>query len=340
MSDTETTRPAAVRSGRDLVVLGTACATPTGARNQNGYLLRWGEEDLLFDPGEGTQRQLSLAGASLGRLSHIFVSHLHGDHCLGLPGVLERVGDTRARQMPVHFPASGSSFVEHLTSASIGSVTPAALDPVDLVAAAGPDGVVVASGPRLRVTARLLDHVVDSLGWRVEVPPAPHLDARRLAAAGIDGPAIGQLVHDGAIDVGGRHIDRAELSEVHGGQSAAVIMDTRRCDAAVALAAGVDLLLCEATYLESEAAIAEERRHLTARGAAELARDADVGLLVLTHFSARYGAAEQHRREAESVFANVVVARDLDVIAVPHRDRGASAGAARPGAAPPRGVTP
>jgi ribonuclease Z len=317
MTDMVTRRSAAVRSGRDLVVLGTACATPTGARNQNGYLLRWGEDDLLFDPGEGTQRQLSRVGASLGRLSHIFISHLHGDHCLGLPGVLERIGDARAAAMPVHFPASGLPYIERLTSASIGAVTPTNLDAVDRSAAASPQGIEVASGPQLRVTARLLDHVVDSLGWRVEVPPAPHLDVDRLAAAGIDGPDIGRLVHDGAIDVAGRHVERGQMTDVHAGQSVAVLMDTRPCDAALALADGVDLLLCEATYLEADAALADERRHLTARGAATIAREAGVGLLVLTHFSARYDSTDAHRAEAAAVFDDVIVAGDLEVVRVP-----------------------
>ena len=90
-------------SGLDLVVLGTASQMPTRTRNHNGYLLRWDHEGLLFDPGEGTQRQFTHAGVSTSRVTRIMLTHLHGDHCLGLPGVLQRIAqDTPYRAVPLH----------------------------------------------------------------------------------------------------------------------------------------------------------------------------------------------------------------------------------------------
>ncbi len=300
-------------SGRDLVVLGTASQAPTRTRNHNGYLLRWDREGLLFDPGEGTQRQFTSAGVSAGRITRILLTHLHGDHCLGLPGMLQRLAlDGADEEVPIHFPASGLQYVERLCDASIGRRAPIRLEPVD------DTGGVIAAGP-LQVTALPLSHRVPTLGWRVEELEATHFLPDLLEAAGVHGPDVGRLLETGSIDVDGRRIDLSEVSEVRPGRSAAVVMDTAACDNAVRLAAGVDVLLCEATFLESESFLARDYGHLTAREAATIAREAGVGLLVLTHFSARYPDLDRHRREAEAVFPDVVVAHDLAVVPFPER---------------------
>jgi ribonuclease Z len=300
-------------SGRDLVILGTAGQVPTRRRNHNGYLLRWDHEGILLDPGEGTQRQLTLAGVSASRITRICLSHLHGDHCLGLPGVLERLAqDGAADAIPIHYPESGQRYVERLCDASIGAQHPVHLRPVGAGIAVA--GTPVVAGPPLRITARSLDHSVDALGWRIEEPGRHHLLADRLAALGLRGPAVGELARVGWIDTPAGRVTEAEVSEWRAGLSVAVVMDTRPCDAAVELAQGVDLLLCEATFLDHEAGLAAEHGHMTARWAATLARDAGVGRLVLTHLSARYPDPSGHRREASEVFGDVTVAEDLSVI--------------------------
>jgi len=298
-------------TGRDLVVLGTASQVPTRTRNHNGYLLRWDHEGLLFDPGEGTQRQFTYAGVSTARVTRILLTHLHGDHCLGLPGMLQRIAmDGAGVEVPLHFPASGLAWVERLCDASIGRRSPVRLAPVDDA------GAVVVDGP-LRITAMPLAHRVPTLGYRIEEPARPHLLRDRLDAAGVSGPAAGRLLADGDVEVDGRTVRLADVSEMRRGQRVAVVMDTAVCDAAIALADGVDVLLCEATFLEREAFLARDYGHLTAREAATIAREAGVGLLVLTHFSARYPDLDGHLREASEVFPEVVVAGDLAVIPIP-----------------------
>ena len=292
--------------GRDLVVLGTASQVPTRRRSHNGYLLRWDREGLLFDPGEGVQRQFTFAGVSPGRVSRILLTHLHGDHCLGLPGLLQRLAlDGGGREVPIHFPASGLPYVERLCDASIGYRPPVRLDPVDEA------GAVIATDP-LTITAMPLAHRVPTLGWRVEEPASVHLLPERLRDAGVDGPAAGRLLRDGHVVVDGRTVHLEDLSEVRPGRSMAVVMDTAACDAAVALAQGVDLLLCEATFLERESFLAKDYGHLTAREAATIAREAGVGRLVLTHFSSRYPDTQGHLEEASAVFVDVEAAEDLD----------------------------
>ena len=298
-------------SGRDLVVLGTASQLPTRTRNHNGYLLRWDHEGLLFDPGEGTQRQFTFAGVSTARVTRILLTHLHGDHCLGLPGILQRIAmDAPDREVPLYFPESGSPYVERLCNASIGWRAPVELHPVDEA------GSVVCDDP-LRITAMPLEHRVPVLGWRIQEADRMHLLPERLEAAGVHGPDAGRLLADGTVCVDGRTIHVDEVGELRPGRSAAVVMDTSVCDNALRLADGVDVMLCEATFLESESHLAREYGHLTARHAATIAREAGVGLLVLTHFSSRYPDAEGHLREAQQVFSDVVVADDLSVIPIP-----------------------
>lgn len=298
-------------SGCDLVVLGTSSQRPTRTRNHNGYLLRWQGTGLLFDPGEGTQRQFTLAGASASKVRHIFLTHLHGDHCLGLPGMLQRMAlDGVAGPVPIHFPESGQEHVERLCSASVGERVPVELHPV---AADGAE--FEADG--LRITALPLAHRIPTLGWRVEEPPRSHLIPDRLAAVGVEGPSAGVLLAEGEVQVGQRRVRLEEVSEVRPGRAAAVVMDTAVCDAAVELCRDVDLALLEATYLESEAELATRYRHLTARQAAIIATHARARLLVLAHFSSRYPDTTGHVREATEVFPFVVAADDLQIVPWP-----------------------
>lgn len=290
------------------MVLGTAGQVPTRRRNHVSTLLRWDHEGILFDCGEGTQRQLTFAGVAASRITRICLSHLHGDHCLGLPGVLERRAlDGAGAEIPLHFPVAGRRYVDRLCDASIGAPHPVRLEPVP------PQGGTVAEEP-LRVVALPLEHSVAAVGWRVEAPGRVHLLPDRLAEAGVRGEDAGHLQRHGWVDTpdGRRTID--ELGEWRPGHVLAVVMDTRPCAAAVELASGADLLVCEATFLESEGALAHEHGHMTARRAAELARDAGAGQLLLTHLSARYPDPDGHRREAAAVFDAVEVAEDLMVV--------------------------
>jgi ribonuclease Z len=107
-------------SARELVVLGTSSQVPTRYRNHNGYLLRWDAHGILFDPGEGTQRQMTFANVTATAINRICVTHFHGDHCLGLAGITQRISlDGVPHEVPVHFPASGRKYFDRLRHASI-----------------------------------------------------------------------------------------------------------------------------------------------------------------------------------------------------------------------------
>ncbi|WP_214402241.1 ribonuclease Z [Pseudonocardia lacus] len=302
---------------RELIVLGTASQAPTRHRNHNGYLLRWDTAGLLFDPGEGTQRQMLLAGVAANAITRICVSHFHGDHCLGVPGVVQRLSlDRVAHPVHAHFPASGAEFFARLRHASAFHEV-ADLREVPVVG----DGVVARDAVGV-LEARRLDHPVESFGYRLVEPDGRQMRPDLLAAAGIVGPDVGRVQREGSLVVGGRVVRLEEVSEPRRGQRFAFVMDTRLCDGVFALADGADMLVIESTFLAADAGLAREYGHLTAGQAAAVARDCGVRTLVLTHFSQRYQDPEAFAREAAAVFdGEVVVAADLMRVAMPQRRR-------------------
>jgi ribonuclease Z len=303
-------------SARELVVLGTASQAPTRHRNHNGYLLRWDAEGLLFDPGEGTQRQFLLAGVASSAVTRICVTHFHGDHCLGLPGVLQRLSlDQVAHPVHVWYPAGGQEFYDRLRRCALYN------DTVDVRPHPVHEEGIVDPGPEpFTLSAGRLDHRAETFGWRLQEPDGRRMLADRLAEAGITGPDVGRLQREGSVvTAGGRTVTIDEMSEPRPGQVFAFIMDTRLCDGALALAEGADLLVCESTFLERDADLAAAYGHLTAGQAAQIAAEAGARRLILTHFSQRYPDDSEFAAEAGEIFPEVVVVRDLDRVPVPPR---------------------
>ncbi|HEY2239300.1 MAG TPA: ribonuclease Z [Streptosporangiaceae bacterium] len=305
-------------AGRELVVLGTASQAPTRTRNHNGYLLRWDGQGLMFDPGEGTQRQMLLAGVRASEINRICLTHFHGDHTLGLPGVLQRIALDRVHHDVVcHYPAQGQTFFENLRHAAyfhdVATVRERAAD-------GDPD--VLAETDAWRLLARPLSHRVPTVGYQLAEPDGRRMRPDRLTALGISGPAVGRLAAAGSLEVDGRRVGLDEVSEPRPGQRFAFIMDTRLCDNAFALADGADLIVCEATFLDADAELAPAYGHLTARQAGQIAAESGVRTLVLSHFSQRYTHQDPRRfsDEAGAVFGGeIVVASDLDRVPVPSR---------------------
>jgi len=297
---------------RELVVLGTASQVPTRQRNHNGYVLRWDGEGILFDPGEGTQRQMLHAGVAAHDLTRICVTHFHGDHSLGLAGVIQRINlDRVPHPVTAHYPASGQHYFDRLRYATAYRET-AALREEPVTG----DGVL-ATAPSFTLSAARLSHPVESYGYRLTEPDGRRMLPDRLAAHGITGPDIGRLQREGAL----RGVTLAEVSEPRPGQSFAFIMDTRLCSALPVLAADCDLLVIESTFLDEDAQLAADHGHLTAGQAAALARDAGVRHLVLTHFSQRYPdpAPFAHQARAAGFTATLTLAQDLTRVPLPPR---------------------
>ncbi|MEV0371931.1 ribonuclease Z [Streptomyces sp. NPDC050636] len=299
-------------SVRELVVLGTASQVPTRHRNHNGYLLRWDGQGLLFDPGEGTQRQMLRAGVAAHDLNRICITHFHGDHSLGLAGVIQRINlDQVPHPVTAHYPASGQRFFDRLRYATAYRETVRLTQrPVDS------DGELDRSAS-YTLEARKLSHPVESYGYRLVEPDARRMLPDRLAAHGIAGPDVGRLLRAGELN--GVTLD--EVSEVRPGQRFAFVMDTRLCSGVYALAEGVDMLVIESTFLDEDVQLAVDHGHLTVGQAAGVAMDAGVRHLVLTHFSQRYSDPSEFERQARAAgfTGELTVAQDLMRVPLPKR---------------------
>ena len=304
-------------SDRELVVLGTASQAPTRSRNHNGYLLRWDAEGLLFDPGEGTQRQMLFAGVTASQITRICVTHFHGDHCLGLPGVLQRMALDRVPHLvDACYPAQNQEVFTRLRHAALFR------DVVNLREQPAEAGGTVLQAAAFHVEAQPLSHSVPAMGYRLVEPDGRRMLMDKLSALGITGPDVGRLQRAGRLVTGAGTVTVDQVSEPRRGQRFAFIMDTRLCDAAFALADRADMVVCESTFAETEAALAREYGHLTAGQAGRIAAESGARLLELTHFSPRDPGSDGQRlaAEAAAVFGGeVVAARDQDRVPVPRR---------------------
>ena len=305
-------------SNRELVVLGTASQVPTRSRNHNGYLLRWEADGILFDPGEGTQRQMQFAGVTASQIGRICITHFHGDHCLGLPGVLQRLSlDQVPHLVEAYYPAENREVFDRLRYAALYSDDSLRLEERPVTG----DGTV-GQGPAFRLEARQLSHTVPAVGYRLAEPDGRRMLPDKLAAAGIAGPDVGRLQRDGRLRAEHGLVRIDQVSEPRPGQRFAFIMDTRLCDAAFELADQADMVVCESTFAQADASLAHDYGHLTAAQAGRIAAEARARLLVLTHFSQRYDedGTQRMAQEAAGAYGGpVVLARDLDRIPVPRR---------------------
>lgn len=299
-------------SVRDLIILGCSSQQPTRFRNHGAYLVRWNEEGLLFDPGEGTQRQFIFANIAPPVVNRIFVSHFHGDHCLGLGSMLMRLNLDRVNH-PIHcyYPASGKKYFDRLRYGTIYHETIKVIEhPIS-------HSGIVEDNEHFKIEAAFLEHGVDNIGWRITEPSSTKFDREKLQQNGIKGPNVAKLQEQGFLDIDGHRVMLEDVSWIREGDVLAVVIDTRYCEQAVHLAKDARMLLCESTYLEEHKELAHEHFHMTAKQAGQLAKKANAKQLVLTHFSARYQSSKSFEDEARTVFPNAYAAEDLMVFPFP-----------------------
>jgi ribonuclease Z len=297
---------------RDLVILGSSSQQPTRYRNHGGYLLRWNDEGLLFDPGEGTQRQFIFAEIAPPVVTRIFISHFHGDHCLGLGSMLMRLNLDKIMH-PIHcyYPASGKKYFDRLRYGTIYHETIRVIEhPVDKAG-------LVSEDENFRIDAVFLEHGVDNIGWRITERDTRKFDRKKLQEHHVVGPLVSQLEAKGTLQIGDQMVSLDDVSTIRKGDSVAVVIDTRYCPQAIEIAKNARLLLCESTYLDSERDLAYYHQHLTAKDAATIALKAGAEELILTHFSARYLNLKEMADEARVIFPNTQIAEDCKRFAFP-----------------------
>ncbi|HYC91351.1 MAG TPA: ribonuclease Z [Thermoanaerobaculia bacterium] len=289
-----------------ITFLGTSSGTPSRERNVSSVAVVLDGTVLLFDCGEGTQHQLLRAPVKSGAIEAIFITHLHGDHVYGLPGLLATLSmNGRERPLTLVGPEGLREHVECVLRTSHHNP----MFPIEFGARRSGfsptfDGFRVVSAP--------LEHSIPAQGYCIIEDDRPGtFDPGRARALGIPpGPEWGALQRAG---------DPRVCGPPRPGRRIAYCTDTRPCPSAVELARGADVLIHESTYAEELRAEADERLHSTAMGAAGVAREAGVGRLLLTHFSTRYRDVAALVAEARTVFANTDAAEDFATFVVPRK---------------------
>jgi ribonuclease Z len=296
----------------DVLFVGTAGSAPSARRGLPATLVRRGGDRLLFDCGEGTQRQL-VRSIGLVELEEVFLTHFHADHVLGLPGMIKTFA-LRQRELPLTvYGPRGLRALFRTLSPIIGRL-PFEVGLVELA----PNDELDRDG--YRIAAYETDHGGGAIGYALVESPRPgQFDPELAERLGVTpGPDFGRLQ-------GGETVNGVRPEQVMGGprrgRKVVLTGDTAPSEMTRLVAFEADLLIHEATFLDDDAARAAETRHSTARQAGELAAAADVRMLALTHISPRYGGAEL-RDEARTAFEDTIVPRDFDRIEIPFPERG------------------
>jgi ribonuclease Z len=298
----------------ELVFLGTGAGTPSRQRNVTAIALDLLAENgayWLFDCGEGTQQQILHSTVKLSKMDKLFVTHMHGDHIFGIPGLLS----TRANQggitpFTVFGPPGIQAYIETSLSCSQSRLS----YPLEIIEIN--DGVIY-QDRLFTVEALHVEHRIECFGYRIVERNRPgKLEVEKLKAMNIaSGPVFGQLKHgetvqltDGTV-IDGRDFIGPEII----GRKIAIIGDTRRCDSAVKLSNEVDVMVHEATFAISNQDLADKYYHSTTVDAANIAIEAGAKALILTHFSSRYQDEDLATLlyEAQNIFEVVHLASDF-----------------------------
>ncbi|MGI9020152.1 MAG: ribonuclease Z [Solirubrobacterales bacterium] len=300
----------------DLVFLGTGGSLPTARRATACVLARLGGDRLLFDCGEGSQRQMQRS-VGLVPVDEIYLTHFHADHYLGIPGLLKTY-DLTDRQAPLRVIGPPGLVDLFGSLRRIFGRISYELELVELGEgeAVRHDGYEVRSFP--------VEHRVSAYGYAIVEDERPgHLDAERAAELGVNhGPDLGRLQRGEAVEAGGKVVSPGEvIGEARPGRKIVITGDTAPAEMTRLAAHEAQLLVHDAAFAEADAQRAAETGHSTARQAAELARDAGVEMLALVHASTRYDVREL-LDEAREVFAGAIAPRDFDLVEIPFPERG------------------
>ena len=302
--------------------LGTSSGVPTRARNVSAVALRLPQrsEMWLFDCGEGTQHQFLRSDLRLSQLRRVFITHMHGDHVFGLPGLLASLGlaGSSSAGVDLYGPDPLESYLNGVLRTSSTRIGyPLA---VHRVRDAAEQGTLLFEDDDFTVRCTPLTHRVPAYAYRIEQKPlAGRFDIEKARELNIPpGPVYAQLKRGETVTLeDGRSIDGTSLcGEERPGVSVVYCTDTVFCEAAIELARGADLLIQESTFAHGEAQMAFQKQHSTSTMAAQTAAEAGVGQLVLTHLSPRYVPGipvtpQELLIEAKAIFPNTLLAKDF-----------------------------
>ena len=288
----------------EVLFLGTSSMVPTKERNHSSILVSCRNESILVDCGEGTQRQLKIAGIKLTKITKILISHWHGDHVLGLPGLIQSMGASDYRQT-LHI--YGPKGIKENISRTLNLFVFEKKFEIVVEEARGrffSGDVVLECTP--------LHHGIPSLGYSIMEADRRKINLEYTKKIGIpQGPLLGKLQSGKSIMWKGKRIGANKATNIVKGKKITIISDTLPCREAEKLAKASNLLVCESTYSSEMEAKAKDHMHMTSSQAAKLAKTSNSERLTITHFSSRYKDAKILEKEAKSVFKNASAANDF-----------------------------
>ncbi|MBW2990004.1 ribonuclease Z [Candidatus Woesearchaeota archaeon] len=296
----------------EVTILGTSSMVPTKERNQSGVFIRYKNEGILVDCGEGMQRQFKQKGIPLGRITKILITHWHGDHVFGLPGIMATLGSgDYSKTLRIYGPTGTKKHIDSMFKAFIFDKNNISFEVKEVKSGKvfEDKGYVIEALP--------LEHGITTLGYKITEKDIRHVDMKKAKKAGIpEGPLIGKLQDNASFRFRGKKISPKDFTYIEKGKKIAVLGDTCPCKNAVTLADSSDLLVCEATYSSKLEEKGEAYGHMTGKQAGLIANQADAKKLILTHFSARYKTTHEVEEDAKSVFNNSIAAKDFMVFRV------------------------
>lgn len=295
-----------------ITFLGTGSMVPTKERNHMAALVSYKDENILVDCGEGTQRQLRLADISPTKVTKILISHWHGDHVLGIPGLMYSLATCEySKTLEIYGPKGTKEFMFHLLKGF------AYKDQISYKIFEIGDGVFF-KGKDFVLEAKSLVHTAPCLGFAFIENDRRNIDIEYLKKNYnlSRHPILKDLQAGKDIVWKGEKISASKATRLTNGKKIAFISDTAYCKAAVDLAKDADLVVCESTYLAELEDKAKDYLHLTSKQAADIAKKAKAKRLVLTHFSQRYRTVKEMVDEAKAVFDDSSCAEDFTVLEV------------------------
>lgn len=287
-------------------MLGTSAMIPTKTRNHSAFFISYDSEGLLFDCGEGTQRQLRLAGIRLTKVTKIFISHWHGDHVLGLPGLIQSLAsDEYQKTLHIYGPKGTIKKVK-----LIQEIFPAK-DNIKMVVKDIDEGLVVKT-PDYVISTLPLIHNPTSQAYSFTENDKRKINLAKTKKLGIpEGPLLGKLQAGKTITHKNKKINPDNVTRVIKGKKITYIADTKNCKNAITLSKNSDIIISESTYKNTEREKADKYFHMTSSDAAHVAQMSNSKKLILTHFSQRYKDLDELLEEAKEIFPETHIAFDF-----------------------------
>lgn len=290
----------------EITFLGTGAMVPTAERNHCSFLLEYRDEGIMFDCGEGTQRQLKKAKISPAKITKILISHWHGDHVLGIPGLIQTMAACEySKTLDIYGPIGSKEFFSKMFNSFI-------LDAKISVKVHEVNEGVFFENEWFKLEAKPLRHSSRCLAFSFIEKDRRRINMDYMKKFALQQhPIMKELQNGKDIEWKGNKIKADDATFVVKGKKIVYVADTALCMGAVDIAKDADILICEATLAEDMKDKAEISKHLTSSQAGEIAKEAGVKKLILTHFSPRYKTVTHIRDEAKKVFKNVSCAKDF-----------------------------